>query len=135
MAVTEMVMSGKASRSKGRRGNNHSWAMAGKVARCTEWGCAWARMNAHGMGQLVKRFAQGCGHARAQGGEAHALGVAFEQGGAQVVLQGLDVGRDRARRDAELFGCGLEAAQPGRRLEGAQGVERWATGAGVAIRP
>ncbi|MNO59911.1 hypothetical protein D3C76_505080 [compost metagenome] len=62
-------------------------------------------------------------HAFTQRGEPHALGVAFEQGGAVLRLQALDQRGDGAWRYLQLMGCPGKATQTGRCLECTQGIE------------
>jgi hypothetical protein len=57
-------------------------------------------------------------------GEHEAAREALEQRGVEVVLESPHLLADGCRRHAQLHGGRDEAAQPGRSLEGAQGIER-----------
>ena len=59
-----------------------------------------------------------------QRGQNHALRTAVKEVGAQQRLQSLHMGRDRARRHAQLLRSRREPAKPRRRLKGAKGVQR-----------
>ena len=50
--------------------------------------------------------------------------VALEQRQAEICLQQLDLPADRAVGDMQGLRCASDAAQPGRRFKGAQGIER-----------
>jgi hypothetical protein len=63
--------------------------------------------------------------ARTGGGQFHMLGVAQEQAGPGLGLQPAHVVTHRCRTGVELLGGAGEAAQPCRRLEGADGDKRW----------
>ena len=71
---------------------------------------------------------EGLGDARLQiaagFGQAYLAHPTHEQPLAHVPLQQLDLMADGGRRDPKLLGGALEALVAGRRLEGAQGVER-----------
>ncbi|MCY1300057.1 hypothetical protein D9M70_496150 [compost metagenome] len=74
--------------------------------------------------QARERLAAGIAQAQPGIGEFYAASVLAEQAQPEVLLKRADLPAHRAVGDVQLLGGLADAEQPGRRLEGAQGVQR-----------